>query len=58
MEAYHIMKKYTSPEIEIKAFAVEDIITASAPSMDTNPGTPIADVNSDIGNTIDYSQLK
>lgn len=52
------MKKYTSPEIEIKAFAVEDIITASAPSMDTNPSTPVADVNNnDIGNTIDYGQL-
>lgn len=54
------MKKYTSPEIEIKAFVVEDIITASAlSSMDTNPGTPVADVNGgDIGNTIDYGELK
>ncbi len=53
------MKKYTSPEIEIKAFAVEDIITASAPSMDTNTGTAVADVdNNDIGITINYSDLK
>lgn len=40
------MKKYTSPEIEIKAFAVEDIITASTPQgMDTNTSTPVADVD-------------
>lgn len=53
------MKKYTSPEIEIKAFAVEDIITASTASMDTNTGTSVADVeNSDIGVTIPYSDLK
>lgn len=54
------MKKYTSPEIEIKAFAVEDIITASAPSsMNTNQGISVADVdNSDIGITINYGELK
>lgn len=54
------MKKYTSPEIEIKAFAVEDIITASTTQgMDTNTGTSVADVeNSDIGVTIPYGDLK
>lgn len=53
------MKKYTSPEIEIKAFATEDIITASSPAMDTNPDTPVADVeNPDIGITIPYGDLK
>lgn len=52
------MKKYTSPEIEIKAFATEDIMTASTASMDTNPATPEANVdNPDIGITIPYDEL-
>lgn len=52
------MKKYTSPELEIKLFATEDIMTTSVNSMDKNTDTPVADVdNPDIGITIPYDKL-